>query len=164
MIPTPQPPFPEVEHVPGDPRVHACSTGYAPHPLLDIIEPKPATIFEEPWVPVSGHVPNEVLAGDLFDACAPELPDGRHTLHIDRVTGDGGRIRLHVSNEQGAAIVPIGALPDRRTLNRNLRILLGRTDLDSLDEIRDALEGETILVRLGTYRYRQSEYRGLNRA
>ena len=67
-----------------------------------------------------------------------------HDLLIEQVTGNGGRIRLHVSTDQGErSEVPIGSLRDRRTLNKNLRLLLGRADLDTLEEIREALEGKT---------------------
>jgi hypothetical protein len=109
---------------------------------------------------------NIITVGELYAlaGAASEPGDGVHELQVERVYSSGGNTRLVVTTADGDSCeVPIGRLTDRRTLNRNLRLLLGRTDLDSVEKIRAELEGRWFRLRLNTYEYRGTMYRGVER-
>jgi hypothetical protein len=147
-------------------------TRIGPHNLP---QPRPTPGYE--WTGVEGECTPSALPGELvitgnmvtvgelvaaFPLPEP-LPDGRHLLRIDKVTGEGGRIRIAVSNtKHEVAEIPLGRLGDKRTLGRHLRFLLGRTDLETLAEIREALDGKSFNARVGTREYMGRSYRTIN--
>jgi hypothetical protein len=107
-----------------------------------------------------------VRLGDVLDQMAerPEPGDGVHVFRVESVFSDG-KVRLRLSTSRGEELtVSIGAMKDKKTLDRNLRLLLGRTDLESVAAIRAVLEGQSIRVRLVTKDYQGQAYRFITRA
>jgi hypothetical protein len=110
--------------------------------------------------------PNVCTAQEWFD----ELPhleepinDGVHTLTVTSIEGRSKSWTMHVAAGKGRAEIALG--PPGRARNRRMRILLGRTDIDLLDDIREALVGKEIRVRLTSYRVGGGrEFRGIERA
>lgn len=108
-----------------------------------------------------------VLVADLLAQFPGTLGDGVHELTVTRVEGRGSSVTMHVKDDSGAvAEVTLGS--PGRARDRRLRILLGRDDLEDVAEIREALQGKRVRVRLTTYGFGdgeyQSEYRGVERA
>lgn len=114
-----------------------------------------------PWQPTPGQ--NHVKASDLLVNLPRELDDGVHTLTVTRIEGRGQSIKMHVEDATGAiAEVTIGSPGKAR--DTRLRILTGTSDLDDFEELRQALEGEKIRVKLTTYEIQGTIYRGVERA
>lgn len=148
----------------------ASTTPHAHTHKLASAAPRPRRTRERQEIPepLRAHLQrrNSITVRELFDLIGvkSEPPDGVHDLLIESVTAQGGRIRLHLSNPAGERCdVPIGRLADRRTLNRNLRLLLGSTDFEDVPSIRDALAGKHIRARLDTFIHQGKSYRGLRR-
>jgi hypothetical protein len=104
--------------------------------------------------------------GTLGDLLGPdlEIPDGRVDIKVERVNLTGSRIRIEVSSAAGGlAEIPLGQKASG-TLTKNVRVLLGHSDLAGYEELRTELEGKTFRVRLGTQEYRGHVYRTIGRA
>lgn len=110
-----------------------------------------------------GSTDSITVAEWLKDAPAI-LNDGPHDLTVTSIVGRGRSWYLHVEDAAGAiAEIALGGPGHSR--DKRLRILLGHANIETPEEIREALDGKAIRVRLTTYSFgKGAEFRGIERA
>jgi hypothetical protein len=107
--------------------------------------------------------PNFARAGDLFQHIPKSLEDGRHDLLVQSIEAKGSSWKLLLVREEdkAEALVTLGAPGKSR--DRRLRTLVGRADVEELEELRALLVGQHVNLRVSTYEVAGREYRGIDR-
>jgi hypothetical protein len=144
-----------------------------PPPTLNWLEKPPRGMSKETAERVKafnehflGHT--TVTFAELLQFEKPFLEDGRHLLLVTKLEARGQSILMHVERESDGAAAEVTLGSPGQARDRRLRLLLGRSDFDNIAELREALLGQHIYVKLTTYGFgtagRQREYRGVERA